>query len=929
MLRKEPIVRTGEPQKILIVDDEPASLQLLRALLVPLGYTVLLARDGREALGVVLAEAPPIVIADWEMPEMDGLALCRALRAHEGVGFVYFIVVSSATGEGRVVEAFEAGIDDYLSKPFCRKELLARLRAGERIVALQRELGQQARDVHRVNAEMAVAQAKLEEANDQLARLATTDELTGLLNRRAAMARLAEQWNFTGRYGEPLSCIVADIDHFKKVNDTYGHDVGDLVLKETARRLRDAARVGESVCRIGGEEFLILCPKATEANAAVAAERFRADVVNQPIVTRDGRLVVSISVGVAQRNRLTATTDELLRLADDALYAAKRSGRNRVCVASSLQQAGATPAVSGDTCIGAAPAALHVDGAAPPAAARLDAGRDTSDLTMEVDAPGERPARILVVDDDPAARAWCRRMLERASYEVFDAVDGLDALTQVALRAPDVIVLDVDMPHMNGLECAARLKADRTAQNIPVIMVSASSGDAEVLAGLEAGAEEYLTKPLSQAEFVLRVRSMARLHMGRRALEHSNEVRGRQAHMLHTLLEMSQTLAGTDDVRVVLEKVAGVAAEMTCSRRVSIMLLDAEAQYLRMAHSIGLPESLAEAVRVPIGEGIAGKVFATGQPIVINDAGATPVDRDRYDSEVFASVPLLSTVLSTANGTVGVLNVTDRYGRKPFGAHDLEFINLISNIGAAAIHDIQVQNARDEARDSIVVALAKLAESRDTDTGLHLDRVTRFSLVLAGQLRTMGLDGGVIDDAFLADLERAVPLHDIGKVGIPDHILCKPGRFTHAEMEIMKTHAEIGAGTLRSVMERAHGTPFLKMAETIAHYHHEWFDGTGYPDGLVGEAIPLPARIVAVADVYDALRSKRPYKGPMSHDKAVAIINQGSGMQFDPNVAAAFMQREADFARLAAQLSDAAQPAHTKTSALRAASVVGGPCVSI
>jgi len=213
-----------------------------------------------------------------------------------------------------------------------------------------------------------------------------------------------------------------------------------------------------------------------------------------------------------------------------------------------------------------------------------------------------------------------------------------------------------------------------------------------------------------------------------------------------------------------------------------------------------------------------------------------------------------------------------------------------------------------------MVALAKLAEYRDNDTGRHLDRVTRFCLVLAEALRERDAYRKLIDAQFLYNLERSVPLHDIGKVAIPDEILLFPGRLNDEQMAVMRTHTDTGANTIQALIARAPGVSFLEMATDIARYHHERYDGKGYPTGLKAEAIPLAARITAVADVYDALTTRRVYKEAFSHAKAVEIIREGSGTQFDPAVVEAFLNRQATFAKLAETMADE-QPPRTHVGA--------------
>lgn len=203
-----------------------------------------------------------------------------------------------------------------------------------------------------------------------------------------------------------------------------------------------------------------------------------------------------------------------------------------------------------------------------------------------------------------------------------------------------------------------------------------------------------------------------------------------------------------------------------------------------------------------------------------------------------------------------------------------------------------------------IFAMSKLAESRDTDTGQHLERTQNYCRILAEQLLLRSVYANAIDEAFITSIYQASPLHDIGKVGIPDAILCKPGKLTPDEFEIMKTHALLGAETLQSVVDRFPSNEFLTMGLDIARWHHEKWDGNGYPDGIAGEQIPLAARIMAVADVYDALSSKRCYKQAIDHESCRDIICDGSGSHFDPALVEAFIAAEEQFVRIASMLQE-------------------------
>ncbi len=209
-----------------------------------------------------------------------------------------------------------------------------------------------------------------------------------------------------------------------------------------------------------------------------------------------------------------------------------------------------------------------------------------------------------------------------------------------------------------------------------------------------------------------------------------------------------------------------------------------------------------------------------------------------------------------------------------------------------------------ETREALIFAMAKLAESRDPETGQHLERVQRYSMVLCHELAIDSPYSDRITQDFIRLIFQTSPLHDIGKVGIPDAVLQKPGKLTAAEFEVMKQHTEIGANAIRATLAHSPSAKFLQMALEIALSHHEKFDGTGYPHGLTGEAIPLSGRVIALVDVYDALTTKRVYKPAFSHLKAREIIIDGRGKHFDPIIVDAFLRVEVEFDAIRLTMSE-------------------------
>ncbi len=309
--------------RVLAVDDDPVSLRLLVTLLKRDGHDVLTARDGKEALAVYLEKGAQCVITDWMMPEMDGLMLCRQLRRTQEGRKLYLLILTGRTEEERIVEAFRAGVDDYIVKPFRPELLRARIQPALRVIQLQEDNDQQVREKERLNRQLDIEKRKFKAA-------AMTDALTELPNRRYAMKRLEKEWSNCQRAETSFSVVMLDIDHFKRVNDTWGHDVGDVVLKATARAIQSVLRRGDTCARIGGEEFLIICPNTSSVEGAMnVAERIRVAIEANRIDAGEfsGRVTASLGVGMLSKD--TPSIDSILKMADEAVYVAKDEGRNR------------------------------------------------------------------------------------------------------------------------------------------------------------------------------------------------------------------------------------------------------------------------------------------------------------------------------------------------------------------------------------------------------------------------------------------------------------------------------------------------------------------------------------------------------------------------------------------------------------------------
>ena len=361
---------------------------------------------------------------------------------------------------------------------------------------------------------------------------------------------------------------------------------------------------------------------------------------------------------------------------------------------------------------------------------------------------------VLIIDDSRSVRFLVRALLENAGYAVIEAQDGNSGLEAIAAKEPDVVLLDIEMPHKNGFEVLSEI--DAASRLFSVLLCTTLSSADSIARGLEQGADDYIVKPFREIELLARIHAAVRTSQSKRALLEARNVAEQHAVKL---LKMQNQLS--------------------------------------------------------------------------------------YGMLVQQQVKELS-----------------------------------------------------EAQAATIFAMAKLAEYRDGDTGAHLEHVRRYCQILAEDLHCNSKYANQITLEFIDCIQHASPLHDIGKVAIADSILQKVGKLTPEEYEKMKAHTVIGADNLQTVYNNYPGNHFIGMGIEIALYHHEKWDGSGYPDGLVGSNIPLSARIMALSDVYDALRSDRCYRKGLPHKQVAEIIVNSDGKHFDPEVVQSFLRIESMFDRM-------------------------------
>jgi response regulator RpfG family c-di-GMP phosphodiesterase len=482
--------------------------------------------------------------------------------------------------------------------------------------------------------------------------------------------------------------------------------------------------------------------------------------------------------------------------------------------------------------------------------------------------------RILLVVDAEDLRATHKRLLGDR-YHVAEAADCARALDLVREQGPfPVVVAKQRESGGGGIELLRALRAEHPA-SVGVLLTGDVSVEQLVGAVQEGHVFRYLPDPASEEHLLRAVDESLQRHAELESVRLGEEELDFLRESLHSLNE------------VLGERIAEQSS-----------LLE---RLHRFAVDLAAAQSMSEIAAVTA-RAVSGLMHGRGVHVQLWGERELSVEAF-HGPEMSANLheePLL-----TRDGILG--EITIDLGRNPehgLGEREVHALRSITTSCAVAVRNELRRGQRDHAQQAMILALARLSEQRDEATGKHLERVSSYCQLVAEGLRQDGCYLDVIDDGFIENLVRSSPLHDIGKVGIPDSILLKPGKLSPEEWNIMRTHAEIGAQTIESVMHEFPDQGFLVCGRDIARGHHEKWDGSGYPAGLKGETIPLAARIVALADVYDALTSARPYKQPWTHAAALEWIREQSGKHFDPKCVASFVKRAEQADAIRARLRD-------------------------
>ncbi len=484
---------------------------------------------------------------------------------------------------------------------------------------------------------------------------------------------------------------------------------------------------------------------------------------------------------------------------------------------------------------------------------------------------------VLAVDDDEISLAVLKELLELSGFTVVTAREGEKAIALFQEIRADLVITDIRMPRMDGLELLRRIR--QIDESAPVILVTGHGDMDYALKALRRGAYDFLLKPIT-VEILL--------NAVRKGIEHSRLKRFERDY--RTLLER-QVASRTKELAETNKFLKGI---LNSSTSVSIVLTDFNKKVLFW--NAGAENIFGYTAGEMIGRPITKLYLKNSElpadlpQLMRNMSGpmeavrANVVQRAKDGRELTISLTI-SAMRDDSNKVLGILGL---------GQDVTEQVRLNDELIRSYQRIRRIQGAS-------IFALARLAESRDGETGNHLERMQAYCKILCDYLKEQEKYRLVLTSQFVEDLIQVSVLHDIGKVGIPDNILFHNQKYQPEEFEIMKLHAHYGGQALDDAASRAgQKESYFQLARDIAYYHHERWDGSGYPDGLVGEEIPLGARIVALADVYDALTTKRRYKRAYSHAEARDVIVADSGKHFDPDVVQAFVAMDLEFGRIRA-----------------------------
>ena len=765
---------------IIVVDDDTANLQAAGHILSKNNMRVTAFKSGKSLLDHIKDKgSPDLILLDIKMPEMDGFETLSRLRAFEkksGRDEVPVIFLTADEDAHTETHGFEAGVSDFIRKPFDPEVLLRRI---NNIVSKQVKM-------------------------QSLKAEAMTDKLTGFLNKNAAISVLSDAClNKTG------CLLMIDLDSFKLVNDIYGHEMGDRVLVGFAKIITDNVPAGSKCARLGGDEFAVFCEGMTEEKfVSKLAENVNADIVAEAkrLMGNDMEIPLGASIGAVFVPTQGNDYGSLLKLADKALYTVKKNGRHGY--------------------------ALY----------RADAYIDDDDSSVDLD------------------------------IHTVSAILGERSIPNVALQLEKEAFSYVYRYVMRYI-----IRNQRTACKVMFTLNALSDCSGEEFVQLCDDFGAHIRDSLRKSDIFMRNRS-------NRFFVFLTDIREDSIEKVIGGLMSSWDEKHGSMVNVTFETefVGNGSERVKTSDKVRIAVVDDDTANLQMAGQI-LSRAGFYVTALKSGQALLDYVDNNIPDLILLDImmpvmdGFETMKKLKSLEREIADIPVifLTGTESQEAESMGLSLGAMDFIKKPFVPevlllrvrHIIELVTLQRSLSN------EVEKKSRENKDlflHVVKSLADAIDAKDTYTNGHSGRVAEYSREIA---KRAGYTTQQQNDIYMMGL-----LHDVGKIGIPDAVINKPARLTDDEFEVIKNHPVMGARILKNIKE-------MPKLSTGARWHHERYGGGGYPDGLVGQDIPEEARIIAVADAYDAMTSRRSYRDVLSQEKVRSEIENGRGTQFDPRFA--------------------------------------------
>ena len=471
--------------------------------------------------------------------------------------------------------------------------------------------------------------------------------------------------------------------------------------------------------------------------------------------------------------------------------------------------------------------------------------------------------KILVIDDEEFILQLSRDILSKINYDVKAISDGNAGIQLIKNEKFDLLLTDIKMPEISGLDIIRQVRTSN--KEIPIIVITGHGTLDIAINALRLGAQGFILKPFTPIELGTAVAE---------ALEKTRLLRENiRMRTLMPLFEVSKEIISEIDSKRLFKSIVKIAVRETHADRAFLCLIDEATGNISMEENYGISPDFLRNFQERYGDKIMKRIVKEKKSLLITPEGNLPAGFDEIAiiEDMFLSIYMPLTIRGKCIGIIYL----DRIGSEhPFTPSEVEFVSVLSGQAAAAIENARLYEKIEQSYLSMIVTLSGVVEARDLYTDKHMKDIAEYSVEIARKLNLCDND--------IENIRKAALLHDLGKICVPDHILMKPDKLSDEEMDVIRMHPLNGAKILDSI------EPIKDTREIIKH-HHECFDGSGYPDGLKGETIPLGARIIAVADAFGAMTTTRPYRNALSVDEAVNELKKFSGTQFDPKIVEIFI----------------------------------------